>query len=83
MNKALDVLIDGKGKEFLDMYYDYIDDIYNYRIPVRDIASKGNIKKSLEEYKKDCETLTKSGSKKSRQASPELPWVLAPLRVLV
>lgn len=72
MNKALDVLIDGKGKEFLDMYYDYIDDIYNYRIPVRDIASKGNIKKSLEEYKKDCETLTKSGSKKSRQAWYEL-----------
>lgn len=72
LDKGLDLLIDGKGYEFLNAYYDYIDDIYNYRIPVRDIASKGNIKKSLEEYKSDCNTLTKSGSKKSRQAWYEL-----------
>lgn len=72
IDKACDVLIDGYGYEFLNMYYDYIDDIYNYRISVRDIASKGNIKKSLEEYKNDCNTLTKSGSKKSRQAWYEL-----------
>lgn len=72
LDKALDLLIDGKGYEFLNAYYDYLDDIYNYRISVRDIASKGNIKKSLEEYKSDCNTLTKSGSKKSRQAWYEL-----------
>ena len=72
IDKACDVLIDGDGYNFLKMYYDYIDDIYNYRIPVRDIASKGNIKKSLDEYKADCNTLTKSGSKKSRQAWYEL-----------
>lgn len=72
LDKALSILIEGKGKEFLEMYYDYIDDIYNYRISVRDIASKGNIKKSLKEYKDDCNTLTKAGSKKSRQAWYEL-----------
>ena len=72
LDKALDMLIDGEGETFLNAYYDYIDDIYNYRISVRDIASKGNIKKSLEEYKADCNTLTKSGSKKSRQAWYEL-----------
>lgn len=72
LDKALDMLIDGKGEEFLNAYYNYIDDIYNYRIAVRDIASKGNIKKSLDEYKADCNTLTKSGSKKSRQAWYEL-----------
>ena len=72
LDKALDVLIDGDGKTFLNMYYDYIDDIFNYRISVRDIASKGNIKKSLKEYKDDCNTVTKSGSKKSRQAWYEL-----------
>ena len=25
--------------------------IYNYRIPLRDIASKGKIKKTIEQYK--------------------------------
>lgn len=72
IDKACDVLIDGDGYNFLNMYYDYIDDIFNYRISVRDIASKGNIKKSLDEYKADCKKLTKSGSKKSRQAWYEL-----------
>lgn len=72
IDKGCDVLIDGDGKTFLNMYYDYIDDIFNYRISVRDIASKGNIKKSLKEYKDDCNTVTKSGSKKPRQAWYEL-----------
>lgn len=72
LNKALDLLIDGDGLGFVNAYYDYIDDIYNYRISVRDIASKGSIKKSLEDYEEDCKKTTKSGSKKSRQAWYEL-----------
>lgn len=72
LDNGIDLLLHGKGQEFLNSYYDYIDDIYNYRIPVKDIASKGKIKKTLEEYKKDCNTLTKSGAKKSRQAWYEL-----------
>lgn len=72
INKACDMLIQGDGYGFLNTYYDYLDDIYNYRIPVRDIASKGNIKKDLTEYIEDCKTLTKAGSKKSRQAWYEL-----------
>lgn len=72
MDKAVMMLLKDQGKEFLELYYKYIDNIYNYRIPLRDIASKGKIKKSLDEYKKDCQTVTKSGSKKSRQAWYEL-----------
>jgi hypothetical protein len=72
INKACDLLIQGDGHGFLTEYYAMIDNIYNYRIPVRDIASKGNIKKSLADYKADCEKLTKNGSKKSRQAWYEL-----------
>lgn len=72
INKACDLLIQGDGAGFLKEYYIMIDNIYNYRIPVRDIASKGNIKKSLEEYKEGCKELTKSGAKKSRQAWYEL-----------
>jgi DNA polymerase elongation subunit (family B) len=72
INKACFMLISGDGYGFLNAYYDYIDDIYNYRIPVRDIASKGNIKKELSEYISDCSTTTKAGAKKSRQAWYEL-----------
>lgn len=72
INNACDMLIQGDGYGFLNEYYNYIDDIYNYRIPVRDIASKGNIKKELSAYKEDCATTTKSGAKKSRQAWYEL-----------
>ena len=75
INKACDMLIQGDGYGFLNTYYDYIDDIYNYRIPVRDIASKGNIKKELKSYVEDCKQTTKSGSKKSRQAWYELALV--------
>ena len=72
LDPSIDLLLNGKGQEFLNNYYSYIEDIYNYRIPLRDIASKGKIKKTLDQYKADCETVTKSGSKKSRQAWYEL-----------
>ena len=72
INASLKLLLHGDGKRFLDNYYDYIDRIYNYQIPVKAIASKGNIKKTIEDYKRDCNTLTKSGTKKSRQAWYEL-----------
>lgn len=72
LSPAIDLLLNGKGLEFLNMYYDYIDKIYNFQIPVKDIASKGKIKKTLKEYVTDCNTLTKAGSKKARQAWYEL-----------
>lgn len=72
IDKGVDLLLRGKGYEFLNSYYAYIEKIYNYQIPIKDIASKGNIKKTLSDYIADCKTLTKSGSKKSRQAWYEL-----------
>lgn len=72
IDEGVDLLLRGNGFKFLSNYYDYIDKIYNYQIPIRDIASKGNIKKSIKEYIADCSTLTKAGSKKSRQAWYEL-----------
>ena len=72
IDDGINKLLHGDGKGFLDGYYEYIRRIYNYQIPIKDIASKGNIKKSLNEYKADCKTLTKAGTKKSRQAWYEL-----------
>ena len=72
LDEGIDLLLRGNGQQFLENYYAYIDKIFNYQIPLRDIASKGKIKKTIEQYKKDCNSVTKSGSKKSRQAWYEL-----------
>ena len=72
IDMGVDLLLRGKGHEFLENYYEYIDNIYNYRIPIKEIASKGKIKKTIAEYKEDCKTVTKAGNKKARQAWYEL-----------
>ena len=72
IDEGVDLLLHNNGYKFLSNYYDYIEKIYNYQIPIKDIASKGNIKKSIKDYIADCNTLTKAGSKKSRQAWYEL-----------
>jgi len=72
IDDGVDLLLRNNGYKFLSNYYDYIEKIYNYQIPIKDIASKGNIKKTIKDYTADCNTLTKSGSKKSRQAWYEL-----------
>ena len=43
------------------MYYDYIDKIYNLKIPLKEIASVGKIKKDLSEYIKDWPQDLRSG----------------------
>lgn len=72
LDKGIRLLLQNKGGEFLDYYYDYVEKIYNYQIPLKDIASRGKIKKSIDEYIRDTETLTKAGRPKSRQAWYEL-----------
>ena len=72
IDKAVRLLLQKKGQEFLDLYYDYIDKIYNYKIPLKMLASKGKVKKSIKEYIEDCKTITKAGRPKSRQAWMEL-----------
>lgn len=72
LDKAIRLLLNDKGKDFLELYYDYIEKIYNMQIPLKDIASIGKIKTSIETYKESCKTLTKGGTKKARQAWYEL-----------
>lgn len=72
IDKAVRSLLQKKGQEFLDSYYDYIDKIYNYKIPLKMLASKGKVKKSMKEYIEDCKTITKAGRPKARQAWMEL-----------
>lgn len=71
--EAFPLLLHGEGKKFLDLYYDTVEKIYNYKIPLSEIASIGKIKTSLETYRDEyCKQVTAAGSKKSRQAWYEL-----------
>lgn len=72
LEKGIRLLLRKQGQQFIEEYYSYVDLIYNYRIPLKMIASKGKIKKTLPEYIEDCKTLTKAGRPKSRQAWMEL-----------
>ena len=72
LEKGIRLLLRKKGQQFIEEYYAYIEKIYNYQIPLKMIASRGKIKKSLDDYVKDCNTLTKAGRPKSRQAWMEL-----------
>ena len=72
LDKGIRLLLKNDGQGFLNEYYDYVDKIYNYRIPLKEIASRGKVKKSIKEYIEDCKTFTKAGRPKSRQAWMEL-----------
>lgn len=72
LDRGLRLLLQKKGAEFLDEYYAYVEKIYNYEIPLKDIASKAKVKKTVAAYLEDCKTLTKAGRPKSRQAHMEL-----------
>lgn len=72
LNVAIDMLLNGKGEDFLNFYYDYIEKIYNMQIPLKDIATVGKIKTSIDTYKQSCNQLTAGGTKKARQAWYEL-----------
>lgn len=72
LDKGIRLLLEGKGKEFLEFYYDYVEKIYNLQIPLKDIATVGKIKTSISTYKENCKQLTAAGTKKARQAWYEL-----------
>lgn len=72
LEKGVRLLLQNKGQEFIEEYYSYIEKIYNYKIPLKQIATKGKVKKSLSDYVKDCQTLTKAGRPKARQAWMEI-----------
>ena len=66
------MLLDGKGGEFLDFYYEYVDKLYNKQIPLAKIANKARVKQSIDDYKVHITKTTKAGNMMSRQAHMEL-----------
>jgi DNA polymerase, archaea type len=72
LDEGLKYLLNGDGLSFVELYYDYVEKIYNKDIPLSKIANKARVKQSIDEYKKYVKKTTKSGSLMSRQAHMEL-----------
>lgn len=72
LDSGLRLLLDGRGSEFLESYYQYVDDLFNLKIPISKIANKARVKQSIDDYKRHITKRTKSGSLMSRQAHMEL-----------
>lgn len=72
LDEGLKFLLNGDGLSFIELYYEYVNKIYNKEIPLSKIANKSRVKQSVEDYKKHVKKTTKSGSLMSRQAHMEL-----------
>jgi DNA polymerase elongation subunit (family B) len=72
LDKGIKQLLKGEGKEFIEWYYEYIQKIFDQKIPLSEIASKAKVKLSVDDYNKRSKQTTKSGSLMSRQAHMEL-----------
>ena len=70
IDKGLDMILHGKGVEFVNYYNDYAKDLYLCRIPLKKIASKSKIKTTISAYKKRGKD--KNGREKGKQAHMEL-----------
>lgn len=57
---------------FVELYYSYVEKIFNKEIPLSKIANKSRVKQSVSEYKKYTLKTNKAGSLMSRQAHMEL-----------
>jgi DNA polymerase elongation subunit (family B) len=68
LDKGLDMLLNGDGLGFVELYYKYVELIYNKKIPLSKIANKARVKQTVSDYKKYITKTTKSGSLMSRQA---------------
>lgn len=72
LGKAIRMLLDGDGHSFINYYYEYVDKIYNYQIPLVKIASKAKIKSTIADYKKKSLMKNKAGNPMPKQAHMEL-----------
>jgi DNA polymerase elongation subunit (family B) len=70
MDKGFDLILHGKGKEFVDYYYSYAEDIRYMQIPLKKIASKSKVKQTIKSYQNRGKD--KNGREKGKQAHMEL-----------
>ncbi len=72
LDKGIKMLLEGKGHEFVEWYYEYLQKIFDQEIPLMKIAQRAKVKLSLSDYEKRCNEKTKAGNAMSRMAHVEL-----------
>lgn len=72
LDKGIKMILNGQGKEFVEYYYEYLQTIYDQKIPLKDIAQKAKVKQTIADYRVKCTQRTKAGALMSRQAHMEL-----------
>jgi DNA polymerase elongation subunit (family B) len=72
LDKGIKYLLEGKGKEFIEYYYEYLQKIFDQRIALSKIAQRAKVKLTLDDYKKRLTQKTKAGNSMSRMAHMEL-----------
>ena len=72
LDKGIKMLLQGDGKAFVEYYYEYLQMIYDKKIPLSKIAQRAKVKLSIDDYKKRLTTKTKSGNSMSRMSHMEL-----------
>ena len=72
LDKGVKMLLEGNGKAFVEYYYEYLQTIFDKKIPLSKIAQRAKVKLSMEDYKKRLTEKTKSGNSMSRMAHMEL-----------
>lgn len=69
-DEGFKLILEGRGPEFIDYYYDYAQKIYYKQIPLKKIASKSRYKHTLKQY--TSRGKDKNGRDKAKQAHMEL-----------
>jgi DNA polymerase elongation subunit (family B) len=72
LDKGVKMLLEGDGKSFVEYYYEYLQKIYDKKVPLSKIAQRAKVKLTLDDYKKRLTTKTKAGNSMSRMAHMEL-----------
>jgi DNA polymerase elongation subunit (family B) len=72
LDKGVKYLLEGKGQEFVEWYYEYLSKIYNKEIPLMKIAQRAKVKLSMDDYIKRSKQKTKAGGDMSMMAHMEL-----------
>jgi DNA polymerase elongation subunit (family B) len=72
LDKGVKLLLEGKGQEFVEWYYEYLQRIFDKKIPLMQIAQRAKVKLSLDDYNFRSTQKTKSGGSMSKMAHMEL-----------
>ena len=72
LDKGIKMLLEGDGKSFVEYYYEYLQKIFDKKVPLSKIAQRAKVKLSIDDYKKRLTTKTKAGNAMSRMAHMEL-----------